>query len=215
MDPAVASFLTVIGSAVAAYSGAYFKKRGEDKAIEEGFAAVLRQTTETTKATKAIEAKIGDEVWDRQRRFEMKRDFIFEAARTVGKVLGKIVELDSAKKAEQRFKLNEREPNDLILKIGKEWVEMVTEVGNVMTVSSLICGDELTAAFQRFASAMIDHGEAITNVGEDFVQQRSSAFVKEHKSIFMAMRKELAKPLATSQSNESPAAPSSAPTQPK
>jgi hypothetical protein len=86
MDPVVVSFLTVIGSGVAAYSGAYFKRRGEDQAITDGFAEVLRQTRETTQATKSIEAKISGEMWDRQKQWEMKREVIFDMRRKLSTV---------------------------------------------------------------------------------------------------------------------------------
>ena len=81
MYPAITSLLTIAGSAIAAYYGAYFKKRGEDKAIADGFAEVLRQTREMTEATKAIEAQISDDVWSRQRQWEAKRDVLFECTK--------------------------------------------------------------------------------------------------------------------------------------
>jgi hypothetical protein len=42
-----------------------------------------------TKATKEIEARISDEVWDRQKRWELKRDVLLEAAK-------RLAELDTA-----------------------------------------------------------------------------------------------------------------------
>ena len=72
--------LTSIGGAfVGSYLGAYMKKKGEDLAMKEGFNEVLRRTEETTSATKSIEAKISDEVWNRQKRWETKREVLFTA----------------------------------------------------------------------------------------------------------------------------------------
>src|SRR5579862_8441859 len=87
MDPEVTSFLTVVGAGAAAYFGAYIKRKGADRALREGFAEVLRQTKETTEATKKIEAKISDELWDRQKRWELKRDILLDAMKKVSTAL--------------------------------------------------------------------------------------------------------------------------------
>jgi hypothetical protein len=84
MDSAVLRDLfLIVGAALAAYFGAYFKQRGRDQAIEDRFNKVLEQTKETTKATKKIEAKITDELWDRQKQWELKRDVLFLAMKNI------------------------------------------------------------------------------------------------------------------------------------
>jgi len=45
-----------------------------------------------TRVTNEIEAKISDEVWDRQKRWELKRDVLFEVARKLAAVDEKLVE---------------------------------------------------------------------------------------------------------------------------
>jgi hypothetical protein len=215
MDPALKEFFLIVGAALAAYFGAYFKRRGEDKAMNDGFKEVLRQARETTDATKRIEARITDEMWDRQKRWEMKRDFIFGAANSVGKMHGQIVELDSAYKTERRMNATDREQSDLTARVGKQWTDAMIELGNVMTLSSVVCGDEMAIQFKDFTTAIINHGEAIMSKGEDFVPQRASDYGKQVNTVYQAMKKELAKPLATSQSNESSAAPTPAPPTPE
>jgi hypothetical protein len=83
--------LTSIGGAfVGSYLGAYMKKKGQDRAIKEGFDEVLRQARETTAATKGIEAKISDNVWDRQKRWELKRDVLFDAVKKMAQLEEKL-----------------------------------------------------------------------------------------------------------------------------
>lgn len=48
-----------------------------------------------TKATKQVEAAISNEVWDRQRQWEMKRDALLEAAQHVAREDAMPVRLDS------------------------------------------------------------------------------------------------------------------------
>ena len=86
MNPVVLSFLTIIGAGISAYFGAYLKKKGENLATHEDINKVLVEVRATTQATKEIEAKISDEVWDRQKRWELKREVLFEAMRRVADI---------------------------------------------------------------------------------------------------------------------------------
>jgi hypothetical protein len=106
MDAAIQNFLTIAGAAIAAYFGACFKKRGEDQALREGFAEVLRQTTETTQATKKMEATISNEVWDRQKQWEMKRDVVFEATKRMGTVKDKLIAFQPLSPGRREFREN-------------------------------------------------------------------------------------------------------------
>lgn len=71
---------TLIGAFVGSFLGAYLKTKGENLATHEDLDKLIKQMEATTNATKAIEARISNEVWDRQRQWEMKRDAILEGA---------------------------------------------------------------------------------------------------------------------------------------
>src|ERR1700680_2860518 len=109
MDPAVRDFLLVAGSGFATYFGAYWRKRGEDQAMKDGFAEVLRQVAKTTETTKKIEADISNDVWGRQKRWELKRDVLFEATRRMAAVEDGLLELDSILRVDQKER-NESNP---------------------------------------------------------------------------------------------------------
>jgi hypothetical protein len=57
---------------------------------------VVDQVRAVTIATKEIEAKISDEVWNRQRQWEAKRDAIISASTTVGKAVDAIMKVNGA-----------------------------------------------------------------------------------------------------------------------
>jgi hypothetical protein len=75
---------TVLCAGLKAYLAAYLKRKAEDLATREALADLVKQVEATTAATKSIEAKISNEMWDRQGQWEMKRDLLFDAVRTVG-----------------------------------------------------------------------------------------------------------------------------------
>lgn len=74
---------TLIGAFVGSYLAGYLKTKGENLATKEDFKDLKEQTRELKQTTKEIEAKIDDQVWNRQRQWEMKRDVLIEFARTL------------------------------------------------------------------------------------------------------------------------------------
>ena len=81
---AVLSFL--LGAVLRPYLTGYATKKGENLATHEDIDKVLEQVKAVTEATKKIEADISTGVWDRQKRWEMKREVLFEAARRLSEI---------------------------------------------------------------------------------------------------------------------------------
>src|ERR1700733_10960347 len=68
--------LMALASCFGSFIGSYSKKKGENLATKEDFRELKAQTAELRQATKEIESKIEDQVWDRQRQWELKRDAV-------------------------------------------------------------------------------------------------------------------------------------------
>jgi len=66
--------LSFTTAGVGAYVGSYLKKRAENLATKDDFDDLKSQTAALTQTTKEIEAKIDNQVWDRQRQWELTRD---------------------------------------------------------------------------------------------------------------------------------------------
>lgn len=73
--------LTLVASGLGAYFGTYLKKKAENHAIHEDISKLVEQVKAVTNATKEIEAKISNDIWHRQNRWEIRRDAILEALR--------------------------------------------------------------------------------------------------------------------------------------
>jgi hypothetical protein len=87
--------LTTAGGAfIGSYLGSYMKKKGENKAIHEDIGKLVDQVKAVTEATKKIEATISDEVWNRQKRWEIKREVLFEVVRNVSRSYDVLKHLD-------------------------------------------------------------------------------------------------------------------------
>lgn len=85
---------TVIGILIG-YLAGYAKKKGENKAMHEDIEKVVDQMSAVTQATKAIEAKISSDVWDRQKRWELKREVLFETTKRVAVIFDQLKTLDN------------------------------------------------------------------------------------------------------------------------
>jgi hypothetical protein len=77
---------TFVAGGAGAYLGSYLKKKGENLATHEDLEKLVTQMTAVTTATKNIEARISDEVWQKQKRWEAKREAIFEVMRRLGEL---------------------------------------------------------------------------------------------------------------------------------
>jgi hypothetical protein len=75
-----------ISAGAGAYVGGYLKKKGENLATHEDIDKVLDQVRAVTTTTKEIEAKISTEVWDRQKRWELKREVLIDAVKSLADI---------------------------------------------------------------------------------------------------------------------------------
>jgi hypothetical protein len=94
--------LSFITAGAGAYIGGYLKKRGENLATKEDFNDLKAQTAALTQTTKEIEAKINDQVWNRQRQWELKRDTLIETIRSMSEFRNansNVIEVFSARRS--------------------------------------------------------------------------------------------------------------------
>ncbi len=92
----IVPLLSLVGAGLGAYLGSYLKRKGENLATHEDIGRLVDQVTAVTQATKEIEAKISNEVWDRQRRWELKRDVLLAAARDLNAMQEALIGFHSA-----------------------------------------------------------------------------------------------------------------------
>jgi hypothetical protein len=78
------------------YLSAYLKRKAEGLATKEEFEDLKKQTAQLTRMTKEIEAEISTGIWDRQKRWEMKREVLFDAAKCVANIETALSNLNAA-----------------------------------------------------------------------------------------------------------------------
>jgi hypothetical protein len=89
----VFSFIT---AGAGAYLGGYLKKRGENLATKDDFNDLKAQTAALTLTTKEIESKIDDQVWNRQRQWELKKQGLLEGAAAINEFMAAVMKVNGA-----------------------------------------------------------------------------------------------------------------------
>ena len=88
--------ITLLAGILIASLLAYGKRTAENIAMNANFQNVLEQLKAQTVATENIKAAINDDVWGKQRQWEMRRDAVYDAWRTLRKLETALIKLRSA-----------------------------------------------------------------------------------------------------------------------
>jgi hypothetical protein len=133
MDPVLVSLLTVIGSGIAAYLGSYLKAKGKNLASKEDVQDVVKQVQTITQATKEIEAKISDKMWDRQKHWELKRDVLFTAMKNVTECDVALRNFNSQPKVEE-----------------ESWLAAARKLDETNLLIAVTCSSEMNLAYDAY-----------------------------------------------------------------
>ena len=141
-----------------------------------------------TKTTKEIEAKISDEVWDRQRKWELKRDVLLDAMKKLGVLPELLVSLQNV---HRDFGM----PPDLETRLAEtlKWQRAAGEFDATLFPAQLVCGPELVGAMREFSMFGRHTADLVMTGQVSRVSQEewSRELVAKFSSATEAARKEL------------------------
>jgi hypothetical protein len=127
-----------------AYLGSYLKKKGENLATHEDVDKLVKQVAVVTETIKEIEAKISNDVWDRQRKWEMKRDALSEAGKDLGSMEDCLITFIVTVRSALQAPPEESKIWDQRI---EEAVQLYNKCGasfsRSMPLATLVCGDEV------------------------------------------------------------------------
>lgn len=175
---AVAILVGVLGG----YLAGYVRKKGENRAMHEDIDRVVRKTEE-------IKAEITGGVWDRQKRWELKREVLFRAAKTVADTDSFIVEYWSMRETELETKKQaSREHREAMTRRLGEAMFVLEEtaflVGIACRADAKRAFDDFTLLAHRLIAGIIQYDTAVYRKSKDDLSAKLSA-------VRNAIRKEL------------------------
>jgi hypothetical protein len=93
------SLVSLISAGVGAYSGSFLTEKGKNRAMRADIAKIVEQVQRTTKAAEEVRAAISDDLWLRQRRWDLRRDVyaqLLEALESLAQSLSIMTGADAA-----------------------------------------------------------------------------------------------------------------------
>jgi hypothetical protein len=197
LEALLAGGLSLVGGWAGAYIGAYLKKKGENLATHEDIDKLVDQVGAVTKTTKEIEAKISSDVWTQQKRWEMKREVLFGAAKVIVELDDCLVTLDSLR--------NMDDPD------GDKWVEhkhkattgfreALRKLDETKILITIVCSKETIMEFESFGGFVHEFGRQLVH-GETKKYRESRPEISERMvRIRFVIRKELGIEISTAAS---------------
>jgi hypothetical protein len=201
--------ITLLCAGGGAYFGSYLKKKGENLATHEDFDRLLAEVETTTKTTKSIEEKISDMFWNKQRRWELKRDVLLDAARKMGALQFSMQDMEqvAATFARENKTPNWQEQADVY----RAFRGAQVNYRECFLLVSLNCATAAISAFMNYGKA-IENIVDLTRLGKPVATEIRNTMAAFALEVVKAIRRELGvgewDTDLTSRSNESSAAPS-------
>jgi hypothetical protein len=193
MEPLIAWGLTTLASSfTGSYLASYLKKKGENRAIREDLDDLLKQVRAVTTTTKEIEAKISTDVWERQKRWELRRDVLFEATRRLGSFEDALLSLHTTRLAE-RLNRKPGEPEWLEAR-GKtidKWESESRNFEETCLLIGVVCGKELKQACDEIRASARQIAVGIFGNDHEIYLKSAPELIKKSVAIANAIRKEL------------------------
>jgi hypothetical protein len=184
--------LNFVVSGFGAYCGSYLKLKGKNFSTHEDINKLVDQVCGVAKATNEIEAKISSEGWDKQKRWELKREVLFEATKRVGEIEELLNTLNSILQVE----LKEPKEGNLAwmeMKIGnnKKWSKAAAHFDETKLFVGVTCGKETKEAFDDYGKLARELVMAINKRTADAYQKHFPELTVKYFAVRTAVRNEL------------------------
>jgi hypothetical protein len=147
---------------------AYLIRKLENFATHEDVDKLVAQMAAVTKATEEIKAKISNEMWEQQRRWEIKRDAVFDALKELGTFEAAIFKLVATTMTATQ------KAGDVLLSSQLEWKKIRADAGagynaaffsfnRARRLTTLVCGQSVTDKFNEVAIKFVNLGSEAVN----------------------------------------------------
>jgi hypothetical protein len=186
------AFAAIAGGFFGWFLKPYLGKKGQDLATHEDADRVLDEVRAVTKTTKEIEAKISGEVWDRQKRWELKRDVLFDAVKKSAAAHQALMKVHAVYQTDKAA-MARGEPGrmDEHTKASGVLLQATAELDDTYLLVSLVSGGETRKALGEFIPLARDIGMKLTDRQPDALQESRGEVSKKLAAVTAAVRKEL------------------------
>jgi hypothetical protein len=183
MEQLVILALTTLGSAfLGSYLAGYLRKKGENLATSEDIGKL-------TTATKEIEARISGDVWDRQKRWELKRDVLFETTKRLTELDNALLFYGGALKVDEKDRLGNW--SQMFHERSKRESDALQAYDETKHLVAIVCKEETSKAVSSFAILVSRVAVAINEKEADAYDKAHAELCQKLLAVRAAIRKEL------------------------
>jgi DNA-binding FrmR family transcriptional regulator len=183
---------TLLSALVGSFLGSYLKKKGENLATQEDINKIVGQMAAVTESTKKIEAKISNEMWDRHKQWEFKKEALIEAMRALADIVHGLQRLDATSGAAPASDDEESGYKAELRRIAIEhWREVLPSSERARLVAKLVCGTEVNDRFSAVNNVTRDVAEQLLAGNLKAYDDSRSILAEAFTSLISAIRKEL------------------------
>jgi hypothetical protein len=142
---------TFVAGGVGAYLGSYLKKKAENFATHEDIGKLVEQMAAVTQTTKEIEAKISNDVWSRQKRWEVQQTALLGTLRDLAAAESLVYTLlhEYAKVDNGKLTLEEKDRRELR---NREFMNAIHSFWQSKLATGIVCGKRIADQLDK-----IDH----------------------------------------------------------
>ncbi|HEX8817169.1 MAG TPA: hypothetical protein VF753_16850 [Terriglobales bacterium] len=181
----------LISAGIGSFFGGYLKQKGKNFATHEDIDKLVAQVSAVTTTTKQIEAKISDEVWARQKTWELKREVLFEATKRISQIDEALRNLGSYYKTAASDPQRDSAfwgqiKNDKL----KEYNKASSAFSETLDLVITVCEQETISAFFSLLDIMQRTADKIVRGEIDFYEVSTTDREAKLLSVRLAVRKE-------------------------
>jgi len=183
---------TLAGAFTGSFLAGYLKQKGQNLATHEDIGKLVDQIRVVTQTTKEIEAKISDEVWDRQKRWELKRDLLIEMLKKTAVLRERLFRLHADSLTSKDHSSPENSRGGKARAAAADLDAAIGEYDQAKLVVDLVCGARLKGALLYYEKYINDLAGTIVEgrAGTNYAEFTAELMDKLHAVLF-AVRAEI------------------------
>jgi hypothetical protein len=176
-----------------AFMGTYGGKRGELQAMHEGIDKLLEQVNVVQRRQEEMKAEILDAVWERQTRWTVKKEILFEVLREVGSVSASLTNMvgtyQAARKEEATNPAQQQKMAEMRGHVVTEFAAALSKLGAVRTLCGVVASGRVQ---ERLYSLQHKFGELGLKSGTvDTTDVDHTALSDQIKGVIAAIKDDL------------------------
>jgi len=184
--------LTFLAGLAGGIFGGYLSKWGEIRAVHKQLDDVIKDTREIREATARVEATVSLELWDKQKRWEVRKEALFDVINELANISYALTRLTSSHESAKQY----GQPNNAFWLQQKteaitNWTKASLSYDRAILLAMLVSGAESRPLLSLVNTLMGRAGKDVVNNDLDHLSKIEPQIVSGVKSLIEIFRKEL------------------------